>query len=129
MRGILNLKLEHARLEVVKGDMPSVELCSEALRLRLITEDEKCYLQVSEIDEEVNHRAKTDPYNLLSVLSGLRYHVSAGNSLCTLHRENGDVVVEYQTGNHAPTTCRISVDQFRRFIDQVLPSRSRGYMA
>lgn len=109
--------------------MSSVELCVEHLRLRLIIEDERCYLQVAEVGEEADHWAETDPYNLLSVLHGLRYHVSAGNSIFTFHREDDEVVVEYHAGNHQPCTCRVSARLYEDMIGTAVKRVRRRYMA
>jgi hypothetical protein len=101
----------------------------EDLRLRLVTEGERCYLQVAEVDEEADHWAETDPYNLLSVLSGLRYHVSAGNTLCSLHREADEIVVEYQNGNRPNRTCRVGIEHFEATVSAAARKIRRGYLA
>lgn len=106
------------------------ELCKDGIRVRLLMDNERLYLQVYDEDADVEDAARAmpcDPDALSGVLMGLTYQLSSESTYCVIRRTGPDVSIEFQTGN-SRRHCSVTVEEFKRVIMPVMPSRLRAML-
>jgi hypothetical protein len=113
--------------------MPRKEFCREGLFIRMVNDDEGCYVQVVDAEDDLlgieAPKAQCDPLNLYYVLKGMKYHLAANGSLCCISRNEGEVIIEFEKNDSGVRACRLEGAEYESALLEVYGDRlDRGYL-
>lgn len=109
--------------------MAFVEVSLQGLNLGLRSEGGKSYLQVCEWGFDPSPWIEVNKDNLAAVTNGLRYHLTTGNDMLSLHRDEGTLVVEYQGADHPIIVASCSIEAYNEAVQRAVKPRPQGYAA
>lgn len=106
------------------------EICRDGVRVSLVLEDARLYLQIGLVEpagDSRPHRMPCDPDVLCAVLRGMTYQVVSREANIILRRSGSEIILEFGTDSERHR-CEMSRDDFAKVIAPVMPTRLRAML-
>lgn len=110
--------------------MTTAQICRDGIRVRLIKDAERFYLQVqgeADPDDSREDMLPCDPDVLCAVLRGMTYQLVSAASYCVVRRTPANVTIEYKTDSKTQR-CEMSSQEFGQLIAPMMPARLRAML-